>query len=218
MSIATFVPSSSLWWASYGFYQRRLWQMLDSWKVGAAEGQHGTVAAVQAAAAMSAGTWSRPLSCGCLTLAVCVPCLARCSSMLHASPQCCRLHCGAADQPPRRHQDTTANCQGSLCLDACNVDLCGCTRSLSSLDVIGTPPQNNTASTKTPPPRIQAQAGSQPTVRNVVRELVEQEGLGGFLRGVVPRMTASAMWGTVMLSVYELLKRICAKHADDAQQ
>ncbi len=50
-----------------------------------------------------------------------------------------------------------------------------------------------------------------PTVRRVLRELLQQEGPRGLLRGVVPRMTASSMWGTVMLSVYELLKRMCAK-------
>lgn len=67
----------------------------------------------------------------------------------------------------------------------------------------------------TPP---QAQAGSPPTVREVVRELLRQEGPSGFLRGVVPRMTASSMWGTVMLSVYELLKRICARPPESDTQ
>lgn len=60
MSIATFVPSSSMWWASYGFAQRRLWQLLDAWQGEAAQEPTnqgaGTIAAVQAVAAVSAGT------------------------------------------------------------------------------------------------------------------------------------------------------------------
>ena len=38
-SIVTFVPSSALWWGSYGFYQRLIWQ-----QVGFAQaGVHGHV-------------------------------------------------------------------------------------------------------------------------------------------------------------------------------
>ena len=28
-SVATFVPSSAIWWGSYGAYQKFLWQQLD---------------------------------------------------------------------------------------------------------------------------------------------------------------------------------------------
>ena len=28
-SVATFVPSSGIWWGSYGAYQKFLWQQLD---------------------------------------------------------------------------------------------------------------------------------------------------------------------------------------------
>ena len=29
LSVATFVPSSAVWWSAYGGYQKALWQLLD---------------------------------------------------------------------------------------------------------------------------------------------------------------------------------------------
>ena len=32
LSIATFVPSSAVWWSAYGGYQKALWQLLDGYR------------------------------------------------------------------------------------------------------------------------------------------------------------------------------------------
>jgi solute carrier family 25 protein 44 len=52
--------------------------------------------------------------------------------------------------------------------------------------------------------------GVVPSWGAVLRELLVEEGPRGLLRGVVPRMASSCLWGTCMVSAYEFLKRICA--------
>lgn len=51
--------------------------------------------------------------------------------------------------------------------------------------------------------------GVVPTWSHLLRELLQEEGMRGLMRGVAPRMASSAMWGTCMVSVYEFLKRVC---------
>lgn len=53
--------------------------------------------------------------------------------------------------------------------------------------------------------------GVVPTWSHLLRELLQEEGMRGLMRGVAPRMASSAMWGTCMVSVYEFLKRSCQK-------
>jgi len=52
--------------------------------------------------------------------------------------------------------------------------------------------------------------GAIPSVRQVLRELLAEEGARGLLRGAAPRMASSACWGTAMVTTYNFLKRICA--------
>ena len=52
--------------------------------------------------------------------------------------------------------------------------------------------------------------GSVPSWGEVARGLLAEEGPRGLLRGAVPRMASSALWGTAMVSTYEFLKRISA--------
>lgn len=47
------------------------------------------------------------------------------------------------------------------------------------------------------------------TTWDVVRKVHAAEGLPGFWRGAVPRMTSVALWGTCMSAAYEALKRLC---------
>jgi solute carrier family 25 protein 44 len=82
-SVLTFVPSSAVWWAAYGGYQRALWQQLHAWhgrggggggRGGGAGGAGGasaapppqpsptTILAVQTAAALAAGITSATLT------------------------------------------------------------------------------------------------------------------------------------------------------------
>ena len=52
---------------------------------------------------------------------------------------------------------------------------------------------------------------TKPTIMSTIRELVKEEGIHGFMRGVVPRMMSTALWGTAMVTAYEFLKRASVK-------
>jgi hypothetical protein len=43
--------------------------------------------------------------------------------------------------------------------------------------------------------------GQVATFREVVQELLREDGPAGFFRGVLPRMASSALWGTAMVTV-----------------
>ncbi|PNH05736.1 hypothetical protein TSOC_007979 [Tetrabaena socialis] len=58
------------------------------------------------------------------------------------------------------------------------------------------------------------QDGATPSFRDVARQILRDDGPSGFLRGAAPRMVNAALWGTCMVTVYEHLKRICAKDED----
>lgn len=49
--------------------------------------------------------------------------------------------------------------------------------------------------------------GDKHTLMSTARALYAEHGAMGFLRGVRPRMMSVSIWGTTMVSVYELLKR-----------
>lgn len=50
-----------------------------------------------------------------------------------------------------------------------------------------------------------------PTARQVVKQLVSEDGWKGFYRGLGPRFFSMSAWGTSMILAYEYLKRLCAK-------
>ncbi|KAL7094627.1 hypothetical protein ACP275_11G115600 [Erythranthe tilingii] len=50
-----------------------------------------------------------------------------------------------------------------------------------------------------------------PTARQVVRNLIAEDGWTGFYRGLGPRFFSMSTWGTSMILAYEYLKRLCAK-------
>ena len=54
-SVATFVPSSAVWWSAYGFWQRLIWQRLDGGVGGAT-----TVATTTASQSISTSSSSSP--------------------------------------------------------------------------------------------------------------------------------------------------------------
>lgn len=43
----------------------------------------------------------------------------------------------------------------------------------------------------------------------VAKSILAREGLAGFWRGAVPRVMNVALWGTCMVTTYEILKRLC---------
>ncbi|KAL6507380.1 hypothetical protein OROGR_023575 [Orobanche gracilis] len=50
-----------------------------------------------------------------------------------------------------------------------------------------------------------------PLARQVVRNLIAEDGWTGFYRGLGPRFFSMSAWGTSMILAYEYLKRLCAK-------
>lgn len=57
-SVATFVPSSAVWWSAYGFWQRLIWQNLDSGGGGGGRGGGGVAAAATSLASSSSSSSS----------------------------------------------------------------------------------------------------------------------------------------------------------------
>jgi solute carrier family 25, member 44 len=43
----------------------------------------------------------------------------------------------------------------------------------------------------------------------VVERVYTKEGIAGFWRGALPRMSSVALWGCCMATAYEALKRVC---------
>ncbi|EIE21419.1 putative mitochondrial carrier protein [Coccomyxa subellipsoidea C-169] len=138
MSVATFVPSSGIWWGSYGAFQKLVWHQVRPPSPHFASAltriPHGPseVMAVQTASALMAGLSSATLTNG--------------------------------------------------------------------LDVVKT--------------RLQVaervSGRERATFRSVAAQLVKEEGLRGFSRGLLPRIANTALWGTCMVTAYEFLKRTCA--------
>ncbi|KAJ1382352.1 Mitochondrial carrier protein [Sesbania bispinosa] len=49
------------------------------------------------------------------------------------------------------------------------------------------------------------------TVKQVVKDLIKEDGWKGLYRGLGPRFFSMSAWGTSMILAYEYLKRLCAK-------
>lgn len=52
---------------------------------------------------------------------------------------------------------------------------------------------------------------NRPSARQVVKNLIAEDGWKGFYRGLGPRFFSMSAWGTSMILTYEYLKRLCAK-------
>ena len=77
----------------------------------------------------------------------------------------------------------------------------------SSFDV-----SSSKAASPTPSSSISSSTMAKPTIMSTVKELIKEEGMYGFYRGVVPRMMSTALWGTAMVTAYEFLKRASVAH------
>lgn len=82
--------------------------------------------------------------------------------------------------------------------------LTGCTSATLTmpLDVIKTRLQTSHSATV-------ADGTGKPTWMSTAKVLYKNEGAKGFFRGVAPRMVSTSIWGTVMVTAYEALKRLC---------
>ncbi|GIL45476.1 hypothetical protein Vafri_2709 [Volvox africanus] len=150
VSVATFVPSSAVWWGAYGTYQKLIWMIGHQ-----NPGESGGVGD-----ATSGG------------------------------------------QQLPQHSTTEV-----VAVQTLSSVLAGFTSGLvtTPVDLIKT--------------RIQVSYkhdGATPTFGEVARQILREDGMAGFLRGAVPRMLNASLWGTCMVTVYEYLKRICAKE-DEAR-
>ena len=52
-----------------------------------------------------------------------------------------------------------------------------------------------------------ASSNERPSLSGTINELYSQDGLRGFARGLPMRMSAAALWGSVAISLYEIVKR-----------
>ncbi|XP_019456598.1 PREDICTED: solute carrier family 25 member 44-like [Lupinus angustifolius] len=58
--------------------------------------------------------------------------------------------------------------------------------------------------------RLQVMSHEKGTVKQVVKDLINEDGWKGFYRGFGPRFFSISAWGTSMILTYEYLKRLCA--------
>jgi solute carrier family 25 protein 44 len=68
------------------------------------------------------------------------------------------------------------------------------------------------------PARPSAPSPASSSWLGVARDLVAQDGARGLLRGAVPRMLSSALWGTAMVSTWETLKRVCVVEEGEEEE
>jgi solute carrier family 25, member 44 len=146
-SVATFVPSSAIWWSAYGGWQAFLWKTLD------------------------------------------------------------RIQ-------DRRNSTALTRTEGQLlAVEVAAGVLTGCTSAslTTPLDVVKTRLQTRdaTGNTGNGISGSSNSTGTAPTWRSTAAELIRNEGPKGLFRGVAPRMVSTSIWGTVMVTTYEFLKRLC---------
>lgn len=58
---------------------------------------------------------------------------------------------------------------------------------------------------------IEGKGGHKPTIRDTVKQLMNEDGWKGFYRGLVPRFLSMSLSGTSMIVTYEFLKRLSLK-------
>jgi len=138
-SVATFVPSSAIWWSAYGGWQAFLWKSLD------------------------------------------------------------RLQEKRNSNAPRTEGQM-------LAVEVVAGVLTGCTSAsiTTPLDVVKTRLQTRDSGSSGT-----GRGSVAPTWRSTAAELIKNEGPKGLFRGVAPRMVSTSIWGTVMVTTYEFLKRLC---------
>ncbi|EFJ49371.1 mitochondrial substrate carrier [Volvox carteri f. nagariensis] len=175
-SVATFVPSSAVWWGAYGTYQKLIWALRYH-----SPGEAGGGVAAAAAVAVP----------GDGAAATAVP----------------------GGQPPVGHSTGEV-----VAVQTLSSVLAGFTSGLLTTPVDLVKPALHPAMCPqlygALATRIQVSYkhdGATPTFGEVARQIMREDGVGGFLRGAVPRMLNASLWGTCMVTVYEYLKRTCAK-------
>ena len=168
ISLLTFVPSSAIWWGSYGAYTNMMFNMYSrsALQEGGSNSSNGDGIA-----------GSIPSSEETIVQTIGGTCAGGTSAFL-TNP---------IDVVKTRLQ------VGKLATDS----------SSSSFDVSSSKVASTSSSSSTM---------AKPTIMSTVKELIKEEGMYGFYRGVVPRMMSTALWGTAMVTAYEFLKRASVAH------
>eukprot|EP00798_Chlamydomonas_sp_ICE-L_P011582 gene11582-34282_t len=216
-SVATFVPSSALWWGSYGVYQKLMWSAVDRSQDHSAASTTGTAGPGREQYKSADGTT-------CTTGTTTSPLAARSTSQVLAVQTASAVLAGTTssfltsplDLVKTRVQvalrTTTSplaarSTSQVLAVQTASAVLAGTTSSFltSPLDLVKT--------------RVQVarkRDGQATTFRAVWGEIIREEGgWKGMFRGAVPRMANAALWGTCMVSTYEFLKRVSKKDPED---
>nr|GMC97197.1 solute carrier family 25 member 44 [Ipomoea batatas] len=60
--------------------------------------------------------------------------------------------------------------------------------------------------------QVMGHGDNKPTARQVVKQLIAEDGWTGLYRGLGPRFFSMSAWGTSMILAYEYLKRLCASN------
>ncbi|CAH9118773.1 unnamed protein product [Cuscuta epithymum] len=59
--------------------------------------------------------------------------------------------------------------------------------------------------------QVMGHGNNRPNARQVVKQLIAEDGWTGLYRGLGPRFVSMSAWGTSMILAYEYLKRLCSK-------
>lgn len=188
-SIATFVPSSALWWASYGAWQSVLWHQVDRWQYTGPGPGPGNNDGSDVDVDRSLNDIGMPKMNQ-----------NNCSS-------------GREDVDDRRnYQQKQYRSDGQLLMVQVAAGiLTGCTTGAitTPLDTIKVRMQTM----RSIKGGGEGSGGGRVVVtfRSVASELLKEQGVPAFFRGAFPRMMSMSVWGTAMVSAYEFLKRLCQK-------
>ena len=189
-SIATFVPSSALWWASYGTWQSVLWHQVDRWQDNGTDTDNY----------INDNNNSSNSGIGrSLTDKI---------SMTKMNNNNSRE---GVDNSNHHQQQYRSDGQ-LLMIQIASGILTGCTTGAitTPLDTIKVRMQTM-RSKKGGGGEGSGRGRGVVTFRSVASELLKEQGMPAFFRGAFPRMTSMSLWGTAMVSAYEFLKRLCQK-------
>lgn len=200
-----------MWWASYSAVQETIWRGLYHAGADVGDDDWAVIVAVQAVSALVGGSISGGLTTPLdvvktqlqarhspprayfysvfLHAAACI-CAWVVASKRRPLPFCTDMYDQDA-QISRELEEVEVVVMGVLQLSAHLKQPASLTRALR-LQVAG-----------------QHRATANLTTWKVVQQVYAKEGLIGFWRGALPRMSSVALWGTCMATAYESLKRVC---------
>lgn len=189
-SIATFVPSSALWWASYGAWQSILWHQVDRWQ------NNGTYTDNYI---NDNSRNSRSIDNS----------LTDTMSMMKMNQNKKNDSKDGVDNS-NHQQQYRSDCQLLMVQIAAGI-LTGCTTGAITTPLDTIKVRMQTMRTKKGGGEGSGRGRGVVTFRSVASELLKEQGVPAFFRGAFPRMTSMSVWGTAMVSAYEFLKRLCQK-------